>query len=777
MPSQFFGLNIAYKGLLAGNAALNTTSNNISNVQTEGYSRQQVIQQASNALRVFQTYGCAGAGVETLAIERIRDEFYDGKFWDNNTRVGEYGMKQYYMRQLEDYFDDTGLNAGFKSLFDQLMVTGLQELKKNPGDATTRAQFVGFADSLVEYFNGQAGNLEKMQKDVNQEIKLKVDEINSLAAEIASLNKQINTIELSTGGKANELRDRRTLLLDQLSQIVDIEVKEFPIIDANNPDRVTGANNFTVKIAGGQLLVNTNEYRRLECVARKDYEKVNQTDIDGLYDIYWQDGQEFKLENAAMGGALRGLVEMRDGNNGEYFHGKITDVGSKDGHDFVTIEVGLEYLKDLNKCNLSDQGGIINLGNREFYYDSWEYTISYDDDGNPVYSYTFTLSDGEKNSQRLTNDRVGMEASIGSGIKYQGIPYYMSQMNEWVRTFAQKFNDILKSGFTAENEPGINMFVGDWLADDGQYMFPDGTRYDWYYGLTAEEALEKEINRIYDDLYRTTLASIKNTYNPNEQKYVDAGQEAYDKAYDAYPLAKETKKIYDELKAEYEAANGEGSVDENGIADDGTDLHDAAAQQAEANRVTAAADARQAAIDEAMLADARVEIQDQLDDLRQQATDQAKAAFGELTVSSTTDSYYQLTAKNFAILASMLNNPTLLATKFLSGDGVEQDDLLDALNAMAFDKTKMSFRGASASEFLQCILTDVALNASSANLFYESYCSISSTIDTQRISISGVDEDEEAVNMVKYQNAYNLAAKMIQTLTEIYDKLILDTGV
>ena len=100
MPSQFFGLNIAYTGLLASNAAMNTTSNNIANVQTEGYSRQQVTQQASNALRVFQTYGCAGAGVETLAIERIRDEFYDGRFWDNNAQLGEYDMKQYYMQPV-----------------------------------------------------------------------------------------------------------------------------------------------------------------------------------------------------------------------------------------------------------------------------------------------------------------------------------------------------------------------------------------------------------------------------------------------------------------------------------------------------------------------------------------------------------------------------------------------------------------------------------------------------------------------------------------------------
>ncbi len=95
MPSQFFGLNIAYTGLLASNAAMNTTANNIANVQTEGYSRQRVTQQAANALRTFQTYGCAGAGVETLAIELVRDEFYDGRYWDNNAKVGEYSQKQY----------------------------------------------------------------------------------------------------------------------------------------------------------------------------------------------------------------------------------------------------------------------------------------------------------------------------------------------------------------------------------------------------------------------------------------------------------------------------------------------------------------------------------------------------------------------------------------------------------------------------------------------------------------------------------------------------------
>ncbi len=349
MPSQFFGLNIAYTGLLASNAALNTTSNNIANVQTEGYSRQQVVQQAANALQIFQTYGCAGAGVDTLAIERVRDEFYDGRYWDNNAKVGEYSIKQYYMKQVETYFDDNGKNAGFKTIFDQFMITGMEELLKTPDSATAKSQFVGYAGALAEYFNGLAGNMESLQKDVNQEIKLKVDEVNSLAGEIATLNKQINTIELS-GVNANELRDRRTLLIDQLSQIVDVEVKETPITDSNNPDRETGGNRFMVKIAGGQILVDGSEYRGLECVARTSYEKVNQTDIDGLYEIYWEDGQRFNLYNASMGGALRGLVQMRDGNNGENFTGQVTAVGTINGdtQDTVTIQVTTLYLTELN---------------------------------------------------------------------------------------------------------------------------------------------------------------------------------------------------------------------------------------------------------------------------------------------------------------------------------------------------------------------------------------------------------------------------------------------
>ena len=763
MPSTFFGLNIAYTGLLAANAAQNTTANNIANVETPGYSRQQVTQQAANALRVFQTYGCAGGGVETLAIEQIRDEFYDFRFWSNNAKVGEYDEKQYYMTMIEDYFDDSPLSPGFKTIFDRMMITGMQELLKDPNSATAKSQFVGFASSLATYFNNLAGNMSKLQKDVNQELKLKVDELNSLAGEIATLNKQINTIEL-TGVKANELRDRRALLIDQLSQIVDVEVQEIPIKDLNDPDRVTGANRFMIKIAGGQLLVDGSEFNSLRCVARENYEKVNQTDIDGLYDVYWENGQKFNLYNAAMGGALRGLVEMRDGNNNEYFNGLITGVGTTNNgqNDTVTIQVGKDYLKDLNKCNLSDQGGIINLGNQLFYYDSWEYSISYDDDGNPVYSYTFTLSsDPELNARRLTNDRVGKTASVGTSVDYQGIPYYMNQMNEWLRTFAQKFNDILTSGYSSAGSQGIPMFSANHKTDPEQFDFPDEGRYDWYYGKTREQVIEDMKKEKYSEIYNDRYMEFENDF------YDDYKNNHYNDYY-VKPTDEEIAQLAKKLQDEA-TKNGQTLSDDDAKDQATQQLEDQAAQDADKKMRKAAA----AAADEAMKDDtvlAKVE---------QDAQDAAEAAFNGIsfTVSSTSDSYYRMTAMNFAILAAMELDPSRLANRYGQGDGVEQNDLLNDLKLLATDKSKMSFRGCSASEFLQCVLSDVALNAQRANTFYLNFTNISGTIDVQRMSISGVDEDEEAVSLVKYQHGYNLACQMIQTLSEMYDRLILETGV
>lgn len=602
MPSQFFGLTIAGSGLRASNAALNTTANNIANAQTVGYSRQTVSQQAFAALRTFTTYGCAGAGVETIAIERVRDNFYDVKYWNNNSKYGEFSAKQYYMRTIEDYFNDDG-SSGFVTVFNKFSAA-LQSVTTNASGDTAKMQFIATAKSLTDYFNNMYGNLQELQKDVNLEIKQCVDRINAIAEKLSTLNKQINVVELS-GTTANELRDQRELLIDQLSEIVDVEAVEMPVHDPNDPNRVTNINRYVVRIAGGQLLVDSDDYRSLDYVARAEDEKINQTDVDGLYRVMWSNGNELKLSSSLIGGKLKGLIDMRDGKNSSNFYGTVTGAG--DTPNSVKIEVSPEFLKNMKDCSLSDTGGEIIINSVRYYFTSWEY------DGDKT--YTFEL-DPDRSEAGIPSSG---EARVGSDIKYQGIPYYMEQMNAWIRGFAEKVNEIFTTGYDANEENGCIFFTG---------LTGNGTEYE------------------------------------------------------------------------------------------------------------------------------------------------------EADLMNSNKGYYYLTAGNLTINSELLNNASRLGTRSRDEAGeVEEFGQITELITLLNSKEKFSFRNGSANQMLELILADVALNASEANTFYNTYRGLQTSIDNQRCSISGVDEDEEAVNLVKYQNSYTLASKMIQTLTEVYDQLILRTGV
>ena len=87
------------------------------------------------------------------------------------------------------------------------------------------------------------------------------------------------------------------------------------------------------------------------------------------------------------------------------------------------------------------------------------------------------------------------------------------------------------------------------------------------------------------------------------------------------------------------------------------------------------------------------------------------------------------------------------------------------------------YRGGGADDFLECMYSDISVDSQKSKIFQKNYSNISNAIDKQRMSVSGVDKDEEAIDLVKFQNAYNLSSKMVSVLAEIYDKLINETGV
>ncbi len=152
-------------------------------------------------------------------------------------------------------------------------------------------------------------------------------------------------------------------------------------------------------------------------------------------------------------------------------------------------------------------------------------------------------------------------------------------------------------------------------------------------------------------------------------------------------------------------------------------------------------------------------------------TDGAKSV-----ITSTSNSYYLLTAANFNVADASVRDSSIFATASDLSDGkIDRSDIVKAMQDLQ-EKVKM-FRGGSAKDFLHCIYSDISIDTKRSELFQENFTDIAASITNQRLSVSGVDEDEEALDIVKFQNAYNLASRMIQCMSELYNKLINETGV
>lgn len=604
MGSTFLGLTIGYSGLSAYQAALNTTGNNISNVKTKGYTRQETVRTAAEALRSYTKYGMVGTGVNVTDITQTRSFYYDVKYWNNNAALGEFEMKNYYMKQIQSYYYYDEEKNGINQMLSNVS-TSMEDLLDNSTDLSTRNSFISSGEGLADQLNEFGIALERLQKECNDQIKIKVDEINNIARQIATLNKQINTVELA-GVTANELRDQRALLVDQLSAIAQIEVEEGPI-PSNMKDKhgdpiMTGATSYRVTL-GGQTLVADFSYEQLEVVPRT--EKLNQSDADGLYDIVWENGTNFNMCNNNLGGELQGLIQMRDGNNAENLKGTIksADAGSD------TIVLSDSSITDISLMTLPEKGKI-TLDFHEFTYDSFEYDAA-------TGEYTFHLTED------LTDEEAarvqGGEGVIGNTVDYMGIPYYMSQLNEFCRSYAKAFNEIHQKGVDLNGNQGGVFFTGKDEVSGIEFEFGDG----------------------------------------------DA-------------------------------------------------------------------------------------------------------------VGSTTDTYYCITAKNFRVATAISKDPSLMATASEIVNGVARTDILQELKDMHGKPTISQF---TPTEFFETLLSDIAISTKDSKDMTENYETLGGVITNQRLSISGVDEDEEGLDLIKFQNAYNLNSKLISVMNECYDKLINETGV
>jgi flagellar hook-associated protein 1 len=226
MYSTFHGLEIGKRAILSQQTALSITGQNIANSNTKGYSRQEAVLQATIPLASPNPNNGTlpmqmGTGVEVSEFRRIRENFLDAQFQNNQQQAGYWEAKANSLGHLETIFNELS-DAGLSSSLNRFW-QGLQELSKQPENLSARVIVVANGKEVADNLNRIYSGIADYEKNLAEQIQTKTTEVNSTASEIASLNLKIAQ-NIGAGKQPNDLLDRRDLLLDQLSKIVDIEV-------------------------------------------------------------------------------------------------------------------------------------------------------------------------------------------------------------------------------------------------------------------------------------------------------------------------------------------------------------------------------------------------------------------------------------------------------------------------------------------------------------------------------------------------------------------------
>lgn len=717
MASTFFGLNIAVSGMNTYNAVLNTTAHNISNTKTTGYSKQVVNQQAKKALSLKTSFGMQGTGVEVTEIVNTRDSYYDYKYRKSTTTLGYYDTAKYYMSSIEDYLyvkdeKSGGLSTSLDSFFKSLI-----NMTTDSTDTTKRAETAGYADALGEYARKMSTNLQTLQNDINTEISSTVKQINAYAEQLAALTKQINSLEVY-GNQANDLRDQRARILDELSQLADVEVTE------KNPETGSGLHQYIVAL-GGNILVDTYNYKTISVEASKT--KDNQCDNQGLYGLKWSDGQSFNIRNTVLGGKLQALFELRDGNNGENFTAKLTNngngscIGTKNNKSTITLSaksVSGANNCDLAKLSIPEANACLTIAGKDYKYDSFEVTVGIDG----TYTYTFTLSEpleeADKKNIKTAFDN-SESASIGDSVDFRGIPYYMSQLNEFIRTFSANVNQLQNAGYDMDNNKGVDLFVGLDSQTDKQMNMIELIRNtkDGYYYLNGSKVFSGKVTGGTTDAPKAAAGSDLESYLTNNEYTIKGKSET--------------------------------AVSANGISGRKYTLLDKNGEEAETIFVP--------------------------DDSKNVFT--FSSSTKESTDGNIYSSYYNVTAARFQANKDVVKDGRLIAAAKYSQDktGISESGNLDKLVALQNDQN--IFKQGTPTAFLQIMTATVGVDSNKIVAATTNSENIQKAIENRRLSVMGVDEDEEGQNLIITQNLLNAQYRVISVMNEVLDKLINQTGV
>lgn len=285
--SGFFGLEIGKRAIFVNQTALNTVGHNMANANTTGYSKQVSdltagIPLATPSLTNALTVGQLGTGVTIQAIERMRDAYVDRQYRYENTSAGYWEATQQSLDKIEVIINEPS-DSGLRSVIDEFWKSW-EDLAANPENSSTRAVVAQRGEALADTFQHMYKQLNDLKQDLNANVQIEVDQINTLGTQIKDLNVQIAAI-MASGQSPNDLEDKRDVLIDELSKLVNINITD-------------GENNMVNIQIGGRSLVQGAFSNKLDTAE----------DSDGMHMVVWDDT---RVRTDISGGELKAYLDAR----------------------------------------------------------------------------------------------------------------------------------------------------------------------------------------------------------------------------------------------------------------------------------------------------------------------------------------------------------------------------------------------------------------------------------------------------------------------------------
>jgi flagellar hook-associated protein 1 FlgK len=286
MAVGFSSYEIARSGLFVNERGLFVTGHNLSNVNTSGYVRQQAVIATAQYITEPSKYGILqyGLGADIQQIRQIRHTFLDNIYRQENTTLGYWEARNKTFEDIQAILGEP-MSSGLQSVMNQFW-DSWQELSKEPDSLTVRALVRQRAEALVHHFNHLGAQLDKLQTDLNSEVRVRIEEVNQITEQIAKLNLAILRNEVS-GDTANDYRDQRNTLVDRLSKLVNAEVTEMQ----------DGQLDITV---GGYILVTKGQHTRVSAGESRPGMIFNSMKLEGT-----------DIVVPLRSGIIKGLMESR----------------------------------------------------------------------------------------------------------------------------------------------------------------------------------------------------------------------------------------------------------------------------------------------------------------------------------------------------------------------------------------------------------------------------------------------------------------------------------